>query len=1607
MTAAPAPHTGWDVLKIIVFETPTTIVDQEVLIILNSTNVDISAIQADADDLRFYLNDGNTLLDFFIEQWNPTGDSYIWVQIPNIGTQYIHLEYDNDSATKPTESQVWTGYFLTYGLDYVASPWTKKTTYDGKFPRGNTTAGNNGGFATPTHTHTKNTLALSSVDALATRAPAGTTEAYTTDDDHTHTLITGSLSSGVNLPLYVEYILYQYTQGIIPQYLQFNLILLLKAMATGAWGQITVEAGRYLRPNTAWGATGGTATHGHGILNTDVHTPTSYVVGGTINVERGTYAHIHEITFEQANAPAYVDFIVALSSSTVQFHKDVQGVAMFTELPPMGWEFPTELMNKLPRCALTYGGTGGANLGHTHAGVCAESSPIYVNIGTKDDTYRERCNNAAHVVTGETSESTYEPAYSTMIYGQRKASIDVTTIMDWLPPVIASFTAEPKKSHTPAIIQFRNASANEPTDLLWEFEAEGFTAKFGSAGVGDNNFSSPSGICCNGEHLFIADAYNDRIVKYTMDGTFVAEVTSANGTDFDTPMDVCCDDYGAEDIGLIYIADTMNNRVVVLRTKDLSYSHEMITFDSGKTFSGPRGIACSGETSDSSARRAIFIADTGNDRIVVINSSNEWQTTFGSAGTGDGEFDNPQQLTFDGTYLYVVDTDNHRVQRLLMTSWTLSYSSKFSSSFSYPKGISTNGYQIAVSDTEHHQVQLLNRETFALEETLGTGSASSDDNAFSSPSGSEFINNQLFIVDAGNSRIKRYVTAGRDIMCAWGARKAVASGWYPRGMSCDSEFFYMTNANGQCLKYTHDYTFVKAIGGYGDEEYQMFEIIGNDNDDTYVYCCDYRNGPHTIYHNRIQVYNKHTGVWSHNFGETGSGNGQFNGPFDIVVLGDYVYVTDNGNNRVQVFTKAGAYVSQFACAGSPYAMCTDGTYLYITFVGYAAGSDEVRKYTTAGTLVDTASGFSNPYGIDYSEGRLYVGNTSTHSIFVLDSETLDVIYTAGKALGYKLESTSTIQGLALWGKKLWFSRGSMQVACFAVDCGLDEENPTHLYRIPGIYDVSLEVNDAYTSSKITRTEFIEVSSELPSLRITVTPESGPATLNIECSVTDISYGPLEYDWDWGDETTHGSGVAPSHSYTVAGTYKITCTASNAFGSTDVVAYVIVTEGKRTQVRVIMGGVDISRTIGNLTINHARGTTSATGNFTSSIWALDKLLTITEGMEVEAFRYFYDGTTQVTQHIFSGSVKSYTKGGGKYAVDIQDKLVQLTKLNINTTFGSSLTPMKVTDILEYVLAEAGLVGEIDDSDAELSGYICRHRQGFEICQSLCEAMGWQMHYDPRYNWVKIGAFTPTDTTLEFNTDTNITRTPKWSRDLTQLYNKVTLIGKAIWAGVTEEFINPVDGGCAFTLSGDPYIIVSVTTTIAGIPLILTPSDEYDESTGDYYMTSMEDPETLETVGVLVIHHNQYNADPAYEPLEGEEYEINYIIADSEEAESEDTTSQATYGVKSTSVRRLDISDEADLQVAADAYILVHKDPIDQVDLEIKQGDNAIFWVGDKCDVVDTVTPKSLEDLVITKWVIQYPQRIDRVRLGRIIPLTADYLKGLESRLKALETGSELL
>jgi PKD repeat protein len=107
------------------------------------------------------------------------------------------------------------------------------------------------------------------------------------------------------------------------------------------------------------------------------------------------------------------------------------------------------------------------------------------------------------------------------------------------------------------------------------------------------------------------------------------------------------------------------------------------------------------------------------------------------------------------------------------------------------------------------------------------------------------------------------------------------------------------------------------------------------------------------------------------------------------------------------------------------------------------------------------------------------------------------------------------------------------------------KNPTHIYTQSGRYDVLLRVSNVVGTSDRIKEQYITIGYP-PTAEMKASPTTGHAPLPI--SFTDLSLNaPTQWLWSFGDG---GSSTLqhPTHTYTTSGTYVVTLTVQNLFGT---------------------------------------------------------------------------------------------------------------------------------------------------------------------------------------------------------------------------------------------------------------------------------------------------------------------------------------------------------------------------------------------------------------------------------------------------------------------------
>jgi len=291
----------------------------------------------------------------------------------------------------------------------------------------------------------------------------------------------------------------------------------------------------------------------------------------------------------------------------------------------------------------------------------------------------------------------------------------------------------------------------------------------GMSGSGSGELASPHGIDIAPDgFIYVADSGNNRIEKFSPDGSFVASFgtyasileSEAPGGTMSQPWDVAV----AED-GSIFVADTFNHRIQKLNA-DGRFIKMWGIFAQGEdaqSMWGPRAI-------ELDKNGNLLVTDTGNKRVLVFDQNLNFITQFGGAGFEAGEFDEPVGIAIsqDGK-IVVADTWNRRVQVFESDESGLNYTpvSAFDVEAWYGGGVENKPYitvspdnTILISDPEGGRILEFSMEGEFLAGWEGLSLAS---DIFSQPYGMDFdTEGNLWVSDAGSNTILRFTFPGSE-----------------------------------------------------------------------------------------------------------------------------------------------------------------------------------------------------------------------------------------------------------------------------------------------------------------------------------------------------------------------------------------------------------------------------------------------------------------------------------------------------------------------------------------------------------------------------------------------------------------------------------------------------------------------------------------------------------------------------------------------------------------------------------------------------------------------------------------------------------------------------
>lgn len=459
------------------------------------------------------------------------------------------------------------------------------------------------------------------------------------------------------------------------------------------------------------------------------------------------------------------------------------------------------------------------------------------------------------------------------------------------------------------------------------------------------------------------------------------ELTAAQGK-FSYPEDIAVGPASLE--SRVYVADTGNNRVQVFDSAGNFLEAWGKNGGDGSSgtqdgeFDGPSGIAVA-------AGGAVYVADTGNNRIQVFDSDGiyleTWGAAGGAAGTGEKEYNQPWGISFDASgNIYIADKGNDRIQ-------VYTAGGAYSSSINAGNGLD-GPTSLAFDSTGNIYVTERNGSDYTanVKKLAPDGSSVLEAWPGDLPNPPQYFifyfptdiavdsNDNVYITNRENNQVVVY-DPGTESLDWWGAGDTITSAAYgtapgefyrPSGICIDESgaIFVLEYHNCRFQKLDTSGNSSMQIGGSsyrtGEGEFYYPENVAVDSSGN-IYVTDSSN-------HRIQKFDSSGAfvtMWGAGSGSglSGTGDGEFYSPGEIAVdAGGGVYVIDTYNNRIQKFDSDGTFITKWGNNGgdgtsgdgngafnNPGDFCLDSSVnIYVA----DTNNNRIQKFSSGGTFLD-------------------------------------------------------------------------------------------------------------------------------------------------------------------------------------------------------------------------------------------------------------------------------------------------------------------------------------------------------------------------------------------------------------------------------------------------------------------------------------------------------------------------------------------------------------------------------------------------------------------------------------------------------------------------------
>jgi DNA-binding beta-propeller fold protein YncE len=453
--------------------------------------------------------------------------------------------------------------------------------------------------------------------------------------------------------------------------------------------------------------------------------------------------------------------------------------------------------------------------------------------------------------------------------------------------------------------------------------------RFGSViGIG----AGPDGH--GGSVILTVEDDRNAITEWTPSGTMIRDIVFALGRgvgQLNAPRDA---DTSAA--GYIYVADYANDRMVKLGPKGGWKRTWGVKGSAPGQFARPYGVAVD-------AANNVYVADSNNERIQEFTNRGVFKHAFGSPGDGPGQFTQLRRVAVggglaprvygadlwgnhissfdqDGTVVhrwgtdhplpggfnepsgmavdsetFVADTVNQRIERFDTSTGNFEllwgargWEKSDLTGFNWPRDVTINQVTntVWVADTKNNRITQFTRNGTPTGRVFGH--MGSDDMSLHWPFGIASIGQDVVIADTFNNRVERLDASGLKVMWTAGGLHA------PHDVTVAGGIVYVADTSGNRVVELDPAT-GKQVGSFGSLHNPQGIAVSASGT---VWVADTASNRLVEYAADGTLLQK-LGATG---GATGTAHGQFNHPTHLEIYAGSLYVADEYNDRIEVFT---------------------------------------------------------------------------------------------------------------------------------------------------------------------------------------------------------------------------------------------------------------------------------------------------------------------------------------------------------------------------------------------------------------------------------------------------------------------------------------------------------------------------------------------------------------------------------------------------------------------------------------------------------------------------------------------------------------------------------